>query len=101
VIRHGETGYVCTSERDFVERMTVLLRDGAERKRLGEAARVEAEARFTLRHFESAVLRAYGVTASKSARRGEIGLVPTPARRGESGLTVASTTAPRAAPSTL
>ena len=66
VIRHGETGYVCTSERDFVERMTVLLRNEAERRRLGEAARAEAERRFTLRHFETAVLRAYGFPAGKA-----------------------------------
>jgi glycosyltransferase involved in cell wall biosynthesis len=69
VVRNGETGYVCTSERDFVEKMTVLLRDGAERKRLGEAARAEAEGRFTLRHFETAVLRAYGFPERTPFRR--------------------------------
>jgi hypothetical protein len=74
VIRHGETGYVCTSERDFVEKMTLLLRDGGERKRLGEAARAEAERRFTLRHFETAVLRAYGLPVGKHVRRAGIGL---------------------------
>jgi Glycosyl transferases group 1 len=74
VVRHGETGYVCTSERDVVERMTVLLRNGGERKRLGEAARAEAELRFTVRHFETAVLRAYGFPARKPGRRGEIRL---------------------------
>jgi glycosyltransferase involved in cell wall biosynthesis len=74
VIRHGETGYVCTSERDYVERMTVLLRDEAERKRLGDAARAEARRLFTLRHFETAVLRAYGLPASTPARRVERGV---------------------------
>ena len=74
VVRHGETGYICTSERDFVERMTVLLRDGGERKRVGEAARAEAERRFTLGHFETAVLRAYGLSAGKRVRRNGINL---------------------------
>jgi hypothetical protein len=74
VVRHGETGYICTSERDFVERMTVLLRDGGERKRVGEAARAEAERRFTLSHFETAVLRAYGLSAGKRVRRNGINL---------------------------
>jgi hypothetical protein len=101
VIRHGETGYVCTSERDFVERMTFLLRDEAERRRLGEAARAEAERRFTLPHFETAVLRAYGFHAGKPARRAELGLVVAPGRRAEVGLAAAPAAAPRAAPSTF
>jgi hypothetical protein len=89
LIRHGETGYVCTSERDFVERMIGLLRDEAERRRLGEAARAEAERRFTLRHFETALLRAYGFAARKPARPAEIRLA------------AACATAPRAASSNL
>lgn len=48
----GKTGYVCTNQRDFLEKLQSLLRDTAERKRIGEAARREAEQRFTLRHFE-------------------------------------------------
>jgi hypothetical protein len=60
LIRHGETGFVCTSEWDFVEKLILLLRNREERHRIGEAARAEAERRFTLRHFERAILRAYG-----------------------------------------
>lgn len=89
VIRHGETGYVCVSERDFVEKMTILLRDAAERTRLGEAARAEAERRFTLRHFETALLRAYGFGARKPPRPAEIRLA------------AAHAAAPRSASSTL
>ena len=62
LVRHGETGFVCTSERDFLEKLVVLLRDRAERERIGEAARAEAQRRFTLQHFEGALLRAYGLT---------------------------------------
>jgi glycosyltransferase involved in cell wall biosynthesis len=64
LIRHGETGLICTSERDFLEKLILLLRDRSERKRIGEAARAEAGRRFTLRHFERAILRAYGFGAS-------------------------------------
>lgn len=60
VIQQGETGFVCASEPDFLERLVFLLRHGEERERLGEAARAEAARRFTWRHFERAVLRAYG-----------------------------------------
>ena len=59
----------------------------AERRRLGEAARAEAERRFTLRHFETALLRAYGF-GGKPARPAEIRLV------------AAHAAAPRAASST-
>lgn len=66
LIRHGETGFVCTSERDFVEKLVVLLRDRSERARIGQAARAEARRFFTARHFERALLRAYGFSASKA-----------------------------------
>ncbi len=60
LVRHGENGLVCTTERDFLDKLVLLLRDRGERERLGAAARVEARHRFTERLFESAVLRAYG-----------------------------------------
>jgi glycosyltransferase involved in cell wall biosynthesis len=66
-IRHGETGFVCTSERDLLEKLILLLRDPAERKRIGEAARGDAERRFTATHFERAILRAYGFSNAGKA----------------------------------
>jgi hypothetical protein len=67
LIRHGETGFVCTSERDFLEKLVLLLRNQAERGRIGEAARAEAERWFTLRQFERAILRAYGIFRIENA----------------------------------
>jgi glycosyltransferase involved in cell wall biosynthesis len=60
LIRHGDTGFICASDLDFVEKLIVLLRDATERERIGQAARAEAARVFTQRHFETAVLRAYG-----------------------------------------
>jgi glycosyltransferase involved in cell wall biosynthesis len=60
LVRHGETGFICAGDLDFVERLILLLRDAGERERVGQAARAEAARLFTLRHFEAAVLRAYG-----------------------------------------
>ena len=60
MLRHGETGFICAGDLDFVEKLIVLLRDAAERERIGQAARAEATRIFTQRHFETAVLRAYG-----------------------------------------
>jgi glycosyltransferase involved in cell wall biosynthesis len=60
MIRHGETGFICAGELDFVEKLILLLRDPSERDRVGQAARAEAARMFTQRNFETAVLRAYG-----------------------------------------
>ena len=62
LIRHGETGFICTSERDVMESLIRLVRDREERERIGEAARADAGQRFTSRHFQRAVLRAYGLS---------------------------------------
>lgn len=66
LIHHGETGFVCTSERDFLEKLLLLLRDRPQRRRIGEAARAEAGRRFTMRGFQRAVLRAYGFSWSEA-----------------------------------
>jgi glycosyltransferase involved in cell wall biosynthesis len=60
LLRHGETGYICSGVLDYIEKLVALLRDPAERERIGQAARAEASRAFTQRHFETAVLRAYG-----------------------------------------
>jgi hypothetical protein len=66
LVRHGETGFVCASERDFLEHTVFLLRDAAERRRLGEAARADAGRRFTEAHFRRALLRAYGLPGART-----------------------------------
>lgn len=60
LLRHGETGFICAGVLDYVEKLVGLLRDPTERERIGQAARAEASRAFTQRHFETAVLRAYG-----------------------------------------
>jgi glycosyltransferase involved in cell wall biosynthesis len=60
MIRHGETGFICAGDLDFVEKLILLLRDASERERIGQAAHAEAARIFTQRNFETAVLRAYG-----------------------------------------
>jgi len=60
VLRHGDSGFICAGPLDFLEKLIVLLRDAVERERMGQAGRAEAARLFTQRHFEGAVLRAYG-----------------------------------------
>jgi len=51
VIRNGENGFVDTRPERLVEAMQALLRDPAEARRLGEAARRTAEERFNIGRF--------------------------------------------------
>ena len=51
VIRNGESGFVDTRLERLVDAMQMLLRDPAEARRLGEAARRTAEERFNIDRF--------------------------------------------------
>ncbi len=66
LVHHGETGFVCTSEGDYLEKAVLLLRDAAERRRIGELGRAEAQRRFSEAGFGRAVLRAYRLPLVKS-----------------------------------
>jgi len=78
LVRHGETGFICTSERDFLEKLILLLRDPSERDRIGDAARADAERRFTTRHFDRAVLRAYGFSGAAALQSARLAAAPWP-----------------------
>jgi len=49
LIRHGETGYLTTREDDWVGTLLAVLRDPDHARKLGEAARADAVARFSHR----------------------------------------------------
>ena len=63
LIQHGETGFLCASERDFLEHAVFLLRNAPERRSIGEAARADAARRFTELNYRRALLRVYGLPA--------------------------------------
>lgn len=63
LIRDGENGYLCASERDAIERLALLIDDPALRERLGTAARQEARRRFGASAFASKLLSAYALSA--------------------------------------
>lgn len=68
LIRHGETGFICASMRDYLEKLVLLLRDRPERERIGAAARADAERCFTALHFERAIIRAYRLPRPEPSR---------------------------------
>ncbi len=67
IIRHGETGFLCRSERAMLERIATLLDNPGLRARIGAAARDEATQRFGEHRFSASLLAAY---AENALRRG-------------------------------
>ncbi|HQR51843.1 MAG TPA: glycosyltransferase [Burkholderiales bacterium] len=63
VIRHGETGFLCRSERAMLERIATLLDNPGLRARIGAAARDEARSRFGEHRFSASLLAAYAENA--------------------------------------
>jgi len=61
VIRDGETGYLCKTERDMIDRIATLIDDPALRLRMGESARNEAQCRFGQSQFDLKLLAAYAL----------------------------------------
>lgn len=49
LIRHGETGYLTISEKDWIDALLALLRDPDRARKVGDAARTDAVARFSHR----------------------------------------------------
>ncbi|MEW9920332.1 glycosyltransferase family 4 protein [Marimonas sp. MJW-29] len=47
LIKHGETGFLCTSDREWEEALSKLLEDPKLRQRVAEAARRDVEVRFS------------------------------------------------------
>lgn len=61
VIRDGETGFLCESERDLIGCIATLVDSAALRARIGQAARKEARERFGEGRFSTRLLAAYAL----------------------------------------
>jgi glycosyltransferase involved in cell wall biosynthesis len=61
VIRDGESGYLCASEHEMIERMAALIDDPALRSKLGQNARADARRRFAPNGFARKLMAAYAV----------------------------------------
>jgi len=61
VLVDGETGFLCSSERDMMERIAKLVDNPAQRARIGEAAREAAKHRFGELTFNAKLLAAYSL----------------------------------------
>jgi len=59
LIRDGETGFLCNTENEVMQCIGRLVDEPLLRKRIGQAARREAEIRFSPRRFRDALFSAY------------------------------------------
>jgi glycosyltransferase involved in cell wall biosynthesis len=59
LIRHGETGFLCDSDRSMIECIAALIDSPALRERIGAAAREEAARRFDAAQFGARLRAAY------------------------------------------
>jgi glycosyltransferase involved in cell wall biosynthesis len=74
VIRDGETGFLCQSEREMIGRIATLVDSPTLRARIGTAAREEARRRFGQSRFSAGLLAAYSAHASESKVMGMRGV---------------------------
>jgi len=61
MVRHGETGYLCRSQTEVIDRIAQLIDTPRLRQRMGRAARTIARERFSEASFREALLSAYQV----------------------------------------
>ena len=59
MVRHGETGYLCRSQTEIIDRIAQLIDTPRLRLRMGRAARTLARERFSEATFREALLSAY------------------------------------------
>jgi glycosyltransferase involved in cell wall biosynthesis len=67
-IRHGETGFIAKNDDEILGYVRLLLADDAMRKRLGIAARLDAQQRFGPEPFRRALRRLYQLNPIEASR---------------------------------
>jgi glycosyltransferase involved in cell wall biosynthesis len=74
LIRHGDTGYLCRSQAEVIDRMAQLADTPSLRERMGRAGRALARERFARGRFEQNLFAAY--TATHTASPPALRLIP-------------------------
>jgi hypothetical protein len=63
LVRHGETGYLCRSQAEVIDRIALLADTATLRERMGRAGRAVARERFARARFEHTLFAAYDAVA--------------------------------------
>jgi glycosyltransferase involved in cell wall biosynthesis len=82
LVRHGDTGYLCRSQAEVIDRIAQLADTPSLRERMGRAGRDLARERFGQARFEHSLFAAYAAAAAAGAPAAS----PVPARQGALGL---------------
>jgi hypothetical protein len=67
LLRDGETGYLCSTELEVMERIGRLIDELSLRRQIGQAGRREAQRRFSPERFRAALLAAYDLPPAPPA----------------------------------
>lgn len=70
VIRNGETGYLCATESDIIDRVVMLIDSPSLRHLCGKAARAEAKLRFDECKFGERLIDFYSLTTGAAPHNG-------------------------------
>jgi len=62
VVIDGETGFICKNDGELIERTRLLVQDAELRYRMGQAAKSQALARFSINRMHSEILNAYDLS---------------------------------------
>lgn len=65
LVLHGETGYLCRSQAEVIDRIAQLVDTPSLRERMGHAGRALAGARFGQAQFEHTLFAAYGQASAR------------------------------------
>lgn len=68
MLRHGKTGFLATHVDDWIQALDTLILDRARRLELGDAARADALARYSLEHYAPAFVDALVRGRTRAAR---------------------------------
>jgi len=70
-VKHGQTGFVAKSDRDWIDSLSILIEDLAQRQSLGASAREDMEARFSLEAVFPQLLRVVNFSLGKAGLSGK------------------------------
>ncbi|MFC1540785.1 glycosyltransferase family 4 protein [Candidatus Margulisiibacteriota bacterium] len=59
ILENGEQGFWANNEEEWIEKLSLLIRDGALRKKIGQAARQRAEQRYSIDAVKSKYLKIF------------------------------------------
>ena len=67
VVINGETGFVCDTDEELIQKTRLLIQDSALRQKMGKAAREMAAVRFSVERMHREMMAVYNASRNKDA----------------------------------